>query len=139
MTQLDEMPLTEMMMPRSSSYMWQWKPASDLGTGGPVLTTLNRIAFGSRPADFEGVQQIGIDAYIKEQLAPEKIDDSALEQGVAGSFPTLNKTTGELMPRLTSTGSLASSESRAFQRHLQRRRARDCARRWFARSDALTL
>ncbi|CAG0958778.1 hypothetical protein ANRL3_00735 [Anaerolineae bacterium] len=95
-TELDEPPPAEMMSLGSSSYPWQWTPPNDLGTGNPIVTVLNRIAFGPRPGDFERVKQIGVDAYIEEQLAPEKIDDSALDQRLS-AFPTLNKSIGELM------------------------------------------
>ncbi len=38
-----------------------------------VAHVLNRIAFGPRPGDFERVKRIGIDAYIDEQLDPDRI------------------------------------------------------------------
>jgi uncharacterized protein (DUF1800 family) len=40
---------------------------------------LNRLSFGPRPADYERVRSMGIDAYIDEQLAPETIDDAECE------------------------------------------------------------
>lgn len=38
---------------------------------------LNRIAFGPRPGDLTRVQEIGLDAYVEEQLAPERLDEGA--------------------------------------------------------------
>ena len=38
-----------------------------------VAHVLNRVAFGPRPGDVERVRRIGIDAYIDEQLQPERI------------------------------------------------------------------
>jgi len=96
-TDLDEAPPMEMMSLATSSYPWQWTPSTDIGQGNPIITTLNRIAFGPRPGDFERVQTMGIDAYIEEQLAPEKIDDSVLEQKIAQAYPTLSKSNAELM------------------------------------------
>lgn len=72
-------------------------PPSDLGTGNPILTALNRITFGARPGDFERVQQIGVDAFVEEQLAAEQIDDRALEQRLATLYPTLNQSAADLM------------------------------------------
>ena len=45
------------------------------GVGGDALVAhvLNRVAFGPRPGDVERVRRIGIDAYIDEQLQPERI------------------------------------------------------------------
>jgi hypothetical protein len=88
-TNLDEAPPMEMMTVNSSAYPWQWMPASDIGQGNPIITALNRIAFGPRPGDFERVQAMGVDAYIEEQLVPEKIDDSALEARLVQLYPTL--------------------------------------------------
>jgi uncharacterized protein (DUF1800 family) len=42
----------------------------------PIRRTLNRAAFGPRPGDLRRVQEIGLDAYIEEQLAPETIEES---------------------------------------------------------------
>lgn len=40
---------------------------------------LRRIGFGANPAEMKRVLQIGTDAYIEEQLNPNRIDDSAAE------------------------------------------------------------
>ena len=96
-TDLDEAPPMEMMSLATSSYPWQWTPSTDIGQGNPIITTLNRIAFGPRPGDFERVQAMGIDAYIDEQLYPEKIDDSAMEQKLAQLYPTISKSNADLM------------------------------------------
>jgi uncharacterized protein (DUF1800 family) len=99
MTDLDEAPPMEMLSLNAGAYPWQWTPSSDIGQGNPIITTLNRIAFGPRPGDFERVQQIGIDAYIEEQLAPEKIDDSTLDARLAQNYPTLKMSALELFQK----------------------------------------
>lgn len=48
---------------------------------------LNRITFGSTPALLAEVQQIGVDAFVDQQLAPAAIDDTALA-GLLGAAPT---------------------------------------------------
>jgi len=95
-THLDEAPPLAMFLPDAGANPWQWSPSSDIGQGNPIITTLNRIAFGPRPGDFERVQKIGVDAYIEEQLAPEKIDDSTLAARLDKSFPTLKVSAAEL-------------------------------------------
>lgn len=95
-TQLDEAPPMEMMSLATSSYPWQWSAPAELGEGNPIITTLNRVAFGPRPGDFERVQAIGIDAYIEEQLSPDTIDDSALDQRLDKMYPTLKMSAVEL-------------------------------------------
>ena len=61
-----------------------------------VKQALNRLAFGARPGDAERVRAMGVDRWIDFQRSPEKIDDRATEQFVAG-FPVLTKTPSELL------------------------------------------
>ena len=49
-----------------------------------IVHVLNRITFGPRPGDVEAVQKMGLHNYIERQLHPETIDDSAVEQQLAG-------------------------------------------------------
>lgn len=60
-------------------------------------TLLNRIAYGPTPDDLDRLAALGTDAYIEEQLAPEKILEN-LDQP-AGSDPVWRKVT------ITGTGS----------------------------------
>ncbi len=45
-----------------------------------IAHVLNRLEFGPRPGDFERVQKMGVERWIEWQLAPEKIDDSAVNR-----------------------------------------------------------
>jgi uncharacterized protein (DUF1800 family) len=49
-----------------------------------IVHVLNRITFGPRPGDVEAVQKMGLHNYIEQQLHPESIDDSAVDQQLAG-------------------------------------------------------
>lgn len=60
-----------------------------------IRQLLNRITFGPRPGDIDRARQIGIKAFLEEQLHPEKINDSAVEARVA-ALPTLSMTPEEL-------------------------------------------
>lgn len=48
-----------------------------------IVHVLNRITFGPRPGDVEAVEKMGVRNYIEQQLHPETIDDSAVDQQVA--------------------------------------------------------
>ena len=48
-----------------------------------ITHVLNRIGFGPRPGDVARVQKLGLQAYIEEQLHPERIDDAALDARLA--------------------------------------------------------
>ena len=44
------------------------------------LQVLNRFTFGPKPGDLELVRKMGLDAFLREQLNPDMIDDSACEK-----------------------------------------------------------
>ena len=45
-----------------------------------AVQAISRLTFGARPGDFERVRKMGVDAFIREQLNPDNIDDSALQK-----------------------------------------------------------
>jgi uncharacterized protein (DUF1800 family) len=67
--------------------------AADLGAATHLL---NRITFGPRPGQAAQVAAIGLDAYLEQQLNPQQIDDSALEQRLQ-AFQTLGLDPSELL------------------------------------------
>ena len=60
-----------------------------------IVHVLNRIGFGPRPGDVEKVRTMGLEAYIEQQLRPERIPDASMEARLAG-FPTLRMSSREL-------------------------------------------
>jgi uncharacterized protein (DUF1800 family) len=60
-----------------------------------IVHVLNRIGFGPAPGDIARVRQTGLEAYIEQQLHPERIADSALASRLA-ALPTLTRSTREL-------------------------------------------
>ena len=48
-----------------------------------IVHALNRLGFGPRPGDVERVKQLGLDRYVRQQLDPRSIDDSAADKAVA--------------------------------------------------------
>lgn len=61
-----------------------------------VIQLVSRITFGLRPGDLDHVRHKGLNAFLDEQLHPERLDDSALQARLA-NLPTLSMSTGELM------------------------------------------
>ena len=49
----------------------------------PVSHALSRLTFGPGPGDHARVTAMGVQAFIEEQLAPEKMDDSLCERATA--------------------------------------------------------
>ena len=61
-----------------------------------IVHALNRLAFGPRPGDVERVRQMGLSAWIEQQLSPASIDDSAVETQLA-QLPALRYTGQQAM------------------------------------------
>jgi uncharacterized protein (DUF1800 family) len=60
-----------------------------------ILQLLNRITFGPRPGDVERVRAMGIDAFLDEQLHPERISDPVADARVS-ALETYSMSTQEL-------------------------------------------
>lgn len=51
---------------------------------GLIFQTLRRITFGPRPEEIVRAKEIGLENFIDEQLAPNSIDDSAMDDHLQG-------------------------------------------------------
>ncbi|HEY2646991.1 MAG TPA: DUF1800 domain-containing protein, partial [Candidatus Acidoferrales bacterium] len=71
-------------------------PTGNLAEDGAILQALNRLGFGPRPGDLEGVKKMGLQKWIDRQLHPESIDDSALDARL-DRFPTLKMSSAKLL------------------------------------------
>jgi len=67
-------------------------PKTKLTKNRQIAQVLSRLTFGARPGDIERIKQMGIDAFIKQQLAPDTIDDSVLDKRLT-KLPTLSLAT----------------------------------------------
>ncbi len=106
------------------------KTRAQLDSAASVAHVLNRVAFGPRPGDVERVRRIGIDAYIDEQLHPERL---ALPDALSQRLAVLNV-------QRTPAGTLIENfrnEQRAV-REQKRDQATDAAVKDDAMVDALT-
>src|SRR5438128_39888 len=81
------------LLPRAIAVLAMWRP----GAPSPAASTLddkvddklivhvlNRIAFGPRQGDVEGVRGIGVDRFIDQQLHPERLADSGMAARLSG-------------------------------------------------------
>ncbi|HTM24127.1 MAG TPA: DUF1800 domain-containing protein [Vicinamibacterales bacterium] len=80
-----------MALPAAAAGITASGPASAV-PGNPddktILHVLNRIGFGARPGDVERVRQMGLAAYIDQQLRPDRIPDTQMAARLS-SFETL--------------------------------------------------
>lgn len=67
-------------------------PAADRDA---IVHALNRLGYGPRPGDVDRVAAMGLEAYIEQQLYPERIEDAAAQQRLA-AYSTIGLTTAQL-------------------------------------------
>ena len=60
-----------------------------------IVHVLNRAGFGPRPGDVAHVRQVGLEAWIDQQLQPERIPDTAVEARLR-SYETLDLSSREI-------------------------------------------
>jgi uncharacterized protein (DUF1800 family) len=60
-----------------------------------IAHVLNRVGFGPAPGQIAEVRQMGLDAYIEQQLYPQRIPDPDMN-GRLASFPTLEMSAGTI-------------------------------------------
>jgi uncharacterized protein (DUF1800 family) len=89
-----------------------------------AIHVLNRLGFGPRPGDIERVRAMGVDAYIAEQLNPERIPDSVVER-MLSTLTTLKMTSEQLMALTDTHMPVPQVEARA--RVFERRRLMEVA------------
>jgi uncharacterized protein (DUF1800 family) len=62
-----------------------------------VLHALNRLTFGARPGDVEQAGQIGLEAWIEQQLDPESIPENPVLEARLQPLDSLRMTTVEML------------------------------------------
>jgi uncharacterized protein (DUF1800 family) len=78
--------------PRSSS--------SSMSDDQKIAQVLSRLTFGARPGDFERVKQMGVAAFIDQQLGPDLLDNTLLLARLK-RLPTLNMATPVIIEQYT--------------------------------------
>lgn len=63
----------------------------DLTADQQIMQALNRLTFGARPGEALAMRARGVDAWIAQQLRPEKINDSKTEAMIAANYPALQQ------------------------------------------------
>ncbi len=66
-------------LPKLSKQFRGKLPITELTEEEATLHALNRLGYGPRPGDVERVRKMGLEKWVEQQLAPEKIDDAAVQ------------------------------------------------------------
>jgi uncharacterized protein (DUF1800 family) len=64
-------------------------PITELTADQAIMHAMNRLGYGPRPGDMERIRKMGLEKWVHQQLHPDSIDDSALDQRLQ-RYPTLN-------------------------------------------------
>ncbi|MGP8252755.1 MAG: DUF1800 domain-containing protein [Terracidiphilus sp.] len=66
-----------------------------------ILQALNRLTFGPRPGDLDAVRTMGLDAWFEQQLHPQALDETALNERLA-LYPAMQWSVADLLYRVPS-------------------------------------
>ncbi len=71
--------------------------SQQIANNDKIQQALNRLTFGARPGDVEGVRRLGLKKWIDQQLHPERIAENPLLDEKLKYFDTLNMSSEELV------------------------------------------
>ncbi|MGH9756786.1 MAG: DUF1800 domain-containing protein, partial [Candidatus Acidiferrales bacterium] len=71
-------------------------PITELTEDQAILHALDRLGYGPRPGDVERIRNMGLEKWVDQQLDPNSIDDSDLDQRL-DQYLTLNMSSAQLM------------------------------------------
>lgn len=77
-----------------------------------VAQVLSRLTFGARPGDAGRVRTMGVDAWIDQQLHPERVDDGPLDLFLSANYRTLDKRAADLEQEYPPPGQLLNQLAR---------------------------
>jgi uncharacterized protein (DUF1800 family) len=98
--------------PSSTSLSKKFKgnlPITQLTEDEAILHALNRLAYGPRPGDVERIRKMGLAKWVDQQLEPNSIDDSALDQRLE-AYKTTTMSSEALLSKYQDAAQLAKKE-----------------------------
>jgi uncharacterized protein (DUF1800 family) len=96
-------------------------PIAELTEDEAIVHALNRLAYGPRPGDVEHIRQMGLDKWVEQQLHPDSIDDSALNERLE-NYRTLKMSSEKLLQEYPQPKQAAKQEGVAKQEIVAERR-----------------
>jgi uncharacterized protein (DUF1800 family) len=71
-------------------------PITALTAGEATLHALNRLGYGPRPGDDERIRQLGLEKWVEQQLRPDSLSDSGLDERLQ-KYPTIMMSSTRLL------------------------------------------
>ena len=94
-------------------------PITELTEDEAIMHAMNRLGYGPRPGDPERIRKMGLEKWIDQQLHPDSMDDSALEQRLQ-RYPTLNLPVKKLIREYPQPGQVIKKEGISKEEYAQR-------------------
>jgi uncharacterized protein (DUF1800 family) len=94
-------------------------PITELTEDEAIMHAMNRLAYGPRPGDVEHIRKMGLEKWIDQQLHPDSIDDSALDQRLQ-RYPTLNLPAKKLIQEYPQPAQVIKKEGISKEEYAQR-------------------
>jgi uncharacterized protein (DUF1800 family) len=101
-------------------------PITQLTEDEATLHALTRLGYGPRPGDVERVRKMGLEKWIDQQLHPDSIDDSALDERLS-AYQTLKMSSEKLVEDFPPPNQAAKNEGLTKQefKEQQKEKRRD--------------
>jgi uncharacterized protein (DUF1800 family) len=93
-------------------------PITELTEDQAILHAMNRLAYGPRPGDVERVRQMGLEKWIDQQLHPDSISDSTLDERL-DKYPTLKQSATKLLGDYPPAAQAAKKEGETKEEYAQ--------------------
>jgi len=93
-------------------------PITELTEDEATVHALNRLGYGPRPGDVARVEQMGLEKWIQQQLDPDSIDDSTLDQRLE-KYPTLAMSSQKLLEEFPPPNQAAKKEGETKDEYKQ--------------------
>ena len=94
-------------------------PITELTEDEAIMHAMNRLGYGPRPGDVERIRKMGLEKWIDQQLHPDSIDDSALDQRLQ-RYSTLNLSAKKLIQEYPQPGQVIKKEGISKEEYEQR-------------------
>jgi uncharacterized protein (DUF1800 family) len=98
-------------------------PITQLTEDEAIMHAMNRLGYGPRPGDVERIRKMGLEKWIDQQLEPDSIDDSALDQRLQ-RYPTLNMSAKKLIEEYPQPGQVIKKEGITKEEYQQQLKAK---------------
>ena len=112
-------------------------PITQLTEEEAITHALNRLAYGARPGDVARIRQLGLEKWIDQQLHPESINDSALDERLQ-QYPTIKMSSKQLFENYPPPNQAAKQQGETKQEYREQiaEKRRDAVNQALAQSSA---